>query len=282
MKQSIEFKRNPRSALLTLAFLSFVAHTLSIVDATPPFPAIHRNLRIALAVLALALVGAIQALSTDQLKRTPGKVIYFLLTLPILVTNWLTNSIHLRAGVPWEPYRLHSFIYITLGILVPISPWLNFVMIILFTVEAVTMWFVLRIGTLPNAILTQQPVLTILWVITSCVLLYTRAKDQALTYELSETRAKNEVLKSVARVFLTLRDRANTPLQTLEVSAALLEKKFPETIETSSSIRRSVTRLSEINQIMAEGAAQTHGMQDELLSDDELKRMLKSEERKPA
>ena len=281
MKPSTEFQRNPRLPLMMLAFIGILAHGLSLIDATPPFPIYHRNIRIALLILSVTMIWLTRSLKIEDLKRAPGVIIFFLLSAPYLATNWINNSTHLLAGVPWEPFRLHTFFYIALGVLVPISPVYNLIMIVLFTLQAIAMWFVLDIGSLPNANLTQQPLLMLLWIATSCVLLYTRARDQKLTYELSDARAKNDALKSVARVFLTLRDRANTPLQTLEISSALLEKRFSETSEETASIRRSVKRLSEINQIMAAGAMLdgANGKLDELLSDEELRSMLRLDEK---
>ncbi len=281
MKPSTEFQRNPRLPLMMLALMGVLGHGIALIDATPPFPIYHRNIRIALVIMSVVMIWLTRALKIEDLKRAPGVIIFFLLSAPYLLTNWITNSVHLSAGVPWEPYRLHVFFYVTLGILVPISPFYNFIMIVLFTVQAIAMWFMLDIGSHPNANLSQQPVLMILWIATSCILLYTRARDQKLMYELSDARAKNDALKSVARVFLTLRDRANTPLQTLEISAVLLEKRFPETSEETTSIRRSVKRLSEINQIMAAGATLdgADGKLDELLSDEELRSMLRLDEK---
>src|SRR4051812_32651536 len=67
-------------------------------------------------------------------------------------------------------------------------------------------------------------------VLLGAILLAFRISHDRMARELERTRSRAELLEQVARVFLSIRDRANTPLQTMKIAASLLRTKHPEAV----------------------------------------------------
>jgi hypothetical protein len=76
--------------------------------------------------------------------------------------------------------------------------------------------------------------------------IYTWRKEQRLAHDLAEAR----ISERLSRIVLALRDLANTPLQTLELTSALLAHRgaAPPLIER---MQRALARLRDLNRIMA-------------------------------
>lgn len=74
-----------------------------------------------------------------------------------------------------------------------------------------------------------------------------KASDEL--HVLTEKQSRAEVFEKIAQIFLSLRDYANSPLQSQNIAIALLKKRCPEQNEIIASLEDSVQRLSNINRI---------------------------------
>ena len=96
-------------------------------------------------------------------------------------------------------------------------------------------------------------------------------KHDYVARELAVTQIRAETLEQVARIFLTLRDRSNTPIQTLESAAELLRRQYPEAERLSEVIQRASARLSETSDLLTRLESQVSWSGDELMSDEEIR-----------
>jgi hypothetical protein len=72
--------------------------------------------------------------------------------------------------------------------------------------------------------------------------------------------------EKTARMLLTLRDRANSPLQTLEIGLALLKRQQPESA-ISDALLSALKKLIDLHQIFHAGEAEIDWSQAEALAD---------------
>lgn len=203
-------------------------------------------------------------------------VLYLLIFLPWYPIIWKTQEALANSGKPWAPFigfRLYLF---CLGVLVPGPYWFNILLIVAVWVECIALWFHLDIAHQAHAIMGPEPWATFLYVIVAIGLVLFRARDERLIRRLSLSQARAESLENLARIFLTLRDRANTPLQTLEVSAELLKRQCPDAKELTAVMSGAISRLSATNKLLSQLDQHVAWGDKELMSDEDLLRLLKS------
>jgi hypothetical protein len=71
-----------------------------------------------------------------------------------------------------------------------------------------------------------------------------------LELEVARIQAQNFAIKRLAMIFLSIRDRMNTPLQVIELSVDLLRNTDEPAEPIVDRIDKSVRRLREINSVL--------------------------------
>lgn len=165
---------------------------------------------------------------------------FVIATAPFLVGMWLPQTHDLESGKSLEPMLAHHFLL--LGIAVVAPSWRSgSAMIVVFTAHAIVLAQVLSGGaTSPS--LDREPWFTLVFCVFAVMLLYTRERRRKLAQRLAAAEARAQMHAQVSRVLLALRDRANTPLQTLEVAISMLEQG-DDSRATLSMLRRALDRL---------------------------------------
>lgn len=191
-----------------------------------------------------ALIAAAVAFAMTRGKRawTPlaCDIAFVIATGPFLVGMWLPQTHDLKSNEFLEPMLAHHFLL--LGIAVVAPSWRSgSAMIALFTAHAIALWQVLSgAGTSPS--LDREPWFTLVFAVFAMMLLFTRERRRKLEQRLANAEARAVMLAQVSRMLLALRDRANTPLQTLEVAISMLEQGDSSRV-TISMLRRALDRL---------------------------------------
>jgi hypothetical protein len=85
-------------------------------------------------------------------------------------------------------------------------------------------------------------------------LLLQRASERRLTRRLVQANAEATALDRIARSSLEVRDRMNTPLQTLALSLDLLDERIADNgaRETVGRMRRALVKLTQLSHKLAE------------------------------
>lgn len=246
----------PDSTQRTLALVAAVVAVVNILSlALDPRDARYLLLEeadIAHGVLCL-VVAAIAARPRGPWSLRTADLIFVLIVSPFIIGLWLPQSYDASHGALFDPLLAHRFL--VLGIAVSAPSWRSgTAMIIVMTLHAILLWQYLD-GTPAGGALEREPVFTIFFGLIAGLLLYIREGRRDLEARLVATEARAKALTQVSRVLLALRDRANTPLQTLEVAIALLEDTGGSNDPVLVPMRRALARLTSIQQTLATTAA---------------------------
>lgn len=193
------------------------------------------------ALLALTL-GIITHRSRGRWSPRLYDAIIVLVAVPYLLTVWWPQVAEARAGTLTEPLVTNHFVLLGLAILSPRNLRLAFVMIAVFTLQSVLLWHVLE--TTSGRSLPREPWLTLFFAGISAGLCWSRWRRHDLELRYARVTSRAAALTKINRILLALRDRANTPLQTLEVGMTLMEDRPDEGPRVLALMRRAVAQLS--------------------------------------
>lgn len=196
----------------------------------------------ALLLLGLLLVRR-SRLSTGQLELCFAIAVLSFLPVFVLAEQAMTSS-----GLVWVPMTGHRLVMLALSVLAPASLWLGGGLIAAFALEAVVLWYGLGLASHPGVRSPWEPWVTLIYGGVALAILGYRVRNQTIELKLREARAEAEALERLARLFLAVRDATNTPLQTLELSLALLKRRHPESTPTAETMERAVQRLRSLTQ----------------------------------
>jgi hypothetical protein len=168
--------------------------------------------------------------------------------LPFLPLFALAEHSMASSGLVWVPMTGHRLVMLAIGVLAPTGLWLGGGLIAAFAGEAVVLWYALGLGSHPGVRSPWEPWVTLVYGGVALAMLAYRVRSHTIELKLREARAEAEALERLARLFLAVRDATNTPLQTLELSIALLRKRSPESEATAATMERAVQRLCSLTQ----------------------------------
>jgi hypothetical protein len=171
-----------------------------------------------------------------------------ILLLPIF---WAEEYAMLSTGRPWSPFTGEKLTMLGIAMLIPAELWIGAVGILLCAGEALVFWYAFELDAYPLQVAASEPWITLFHALVALGLLAYRVRQQEQSLEFSRARAETAALERLARVAVAVRDAANTPLQTLEVSTRLLETRHPEARPIADRIARAVDRLRQLTQLLA-------------------------------
>ena len=166
----------------------------------------------------------------------------------IVVALWHDAAMGAVSAAPWVPFQPHKLGALAVALLAPPRIWSGVLSIALFAGSALLQWMML--GPESRARAPAEP-----WAILAfgtfaagiyAYRIYTWRKEQRLADALAEAR----IAERLSRIVLALQDLANTPLQTLELTSAMLARCGAAT-PLIDRMQRALTRLRDLNRIMA-------------------------------
>lgn len=187
--------------------------------------------------------------STSSPRLSGG--VFTAVALPHLVIFAVAEVAMAASGRVWQPLSGHRLLMLGIGLLAPMGPELGLGLIGAFALEAVLLWYGLRLNT--RLQMPWEPWVTLVWGGTACGLLTFRLRTQRIEQRLQMARAETESLERLARLLLAMRDAANTPLQSLEVATSLLRQRSAggENAALLATMERALTRLRTLTQRMS-------------------------------
>ncbi|MES2802033.1 MAG: hypothetical protein V4654_06035 [Bdellovibrionota bacterium] len=176
---------------------------------------------------------------------------FLILFAPFLATTWIGETTGLELGQIRQPFVPFQFLCICIAVLSPGRVVVAAAEIFVSLAVAVTFWFVLK-GQYPLKGITGEPWATLTFGLIALMMLSARAYRKGIIQKLEKTRAEAEAFERAARLFLAVRDRANSPLQVINLCASLIVARNPEETETVERLQRSLIKLKELTDILAE------------------------------
>jgi hypothetical protein len=179
------------------------------------------------------------------------ELVFGLMTAPFLVGLWLPQAYSASDGGHVDPLLASRFLL--LGLAVSAPTWRSgAIALVVFSTHAAILWHVL-VENVSTFALDREPWFTLFFAAIAVMLLYTREHRRDLERRLAAVEARAQTLTQVSQVLLALRDKANTPLQTLELAVSLLERQAQLDKAVTPAMRRALQRLTAIQNTLARG-----------------------------
>ncbi len=176
---------------------------------------------------------------------------FFILSAPYLVTTWMGEAKGIELGQIRQPFVPFQFLCVYIAVLSPGRIVVAVAEIFVSLVVAVAFWFVLK-SQYPLTGIPGEPWATLTFGLIALMMLAARAYRKGIIQKLEKTRAEAEAFERAARLFLAVRDRANSPLQVINLCATLIMARNPAEVETVERLQRSLVKLQELTDILAE------------------------------
>lgn len=148
------------------------------------------------------------------------------------------------------PFVGHKILLLATALIVPFPLWTSYLIM-----AASALIPVIQIFSSPAAIrlgyTEVEPWVTLIYACFAVFVLRYRILAMARDRELAQVTIKRQKLKDLAQIFLTLRDLTNTPLQSIELCAFLLESDEIKAHEAARLIRTSLTQLKELSHLLS-------------------------------
>ena len=174
-------------------------------------------------------------------------VAFLVIALPLLPIYWLSQSRAIAVGMFWQPVIGRKLILLGVALLTPHSRAAAAVILAMFLGECVLLWQHLHLQNDPRLAAVGEPGVTILYSAVIGLLLVQRWRSQKLERQVLQAQTEADALCQLTQISLAVRDQVNTPLQSLELSIALLKKRHPEEQHALERMDRSLRKLVELS-----------------------------------
>jgi hypothetical protein len=168
-------------------------------------------------------------------------------TLPLITYNqfWL-----LQVGRPYAPFLGHKLLMGILGLTLTTRFWLGVVLIVIAAANAVVIWFVLDLGAYDHILESAEPVVVLLYMLVGIVALRLLERRQNASIQLLRDEAAASAMHRRTVMFLALRDRLNSPLQTLVLGAPAAISQVPT--RAGERMQAAIDRLVDLSHELAD------------------------------
>jgi hypothetical protein len=213
-----------------------------------------------------AVVGLVVLVVLVAARRRPklrlGTAAFLINAAAVIASLWLTHPYYAAAPRPWRPFEANKLGALTVALLAP-NRWAGLLAIAGY-VGSAFIQYNLYPGDAHERLSVTEPWATIAYGAFSIGLLAFRLRGLALARAVDRGRAEAVVLQRLARVSVTLRDLANTPLQTLTLSLAVLRTRCAELAPVLDRMERALLRLQALGKTLSRYEAPTWQGSDRL------------------
>jgi len=203
--------------------------------------------------LTSALVGLVVLGGLLAARRRPaapvGTAAFLVNAAAVNFALWMTHPYYAAAPLPFRPFEANKLGAMTVALLAP-NRWAGLLAISGYIGSALVQYG-LSLGDAHQRLSVTEPWATVAWGAFSVALFAYRLRGLALAREMARSRAEAAVLQRLARASLTLRDLANTPLQTLELSLAVLRALDGELTPILARMERALLRLHALGRALS-------------------------------
>jgi hypothetical protein len=188
------------------------------------------------------------------------------LTLALLPYIWVSQAAFANSQKPWIPFYGFQMLAL-LGAMLRYGDGvrLNVFLLGAITIEAAAFWWRFHFGSEPLLAQSGYKWNLLLTGLCAATLLMARYQVERTLRRLMELEARAATAEMTARVFLMVGDRANSPLQTLEIGLALLRRQKDNAI--SDALMGALKKLIDLHEIFEAGKAEIDWSQAEKLAD---------------
>jgi hypothetical protein len=228
-------------AVLCLFGTSFTAIAWTLVAKVPVWPW----------YVAVATSAVTAAAPAGRRSLGPRGTAFAMLacTASILTASAASNWWLAAAGLHFEAFSAFKATALTIALVAPRPRWVGHAVLAACGLVPIALYL-----TYPPAIRAafpvQEPWATLLCAAIALIVLRSRLEAHRLERELARVVAERDANEESERLFTGLRDLTNTPLQTIEIVAALLRGQHIPTAEAAVTLEHALARLRELSKTL--------------------------------
>jgi hypothetical protein len=178
-----------------------------------------------------------------------GNALFLAVIIPVVCVDWVGDVERARKGGCFVPYGPKKLAALTVGALAP-PGLVTGVSAIALLIGSALVHHQLFPAEVRQNMTAGEPWATVLYGGFALALLVYRLRARALREAMAWAEAERLALRRVSRLALSLRDLANTPIQTLELISRLLASEGPRSQVLRARMERSLKRLRRLNAIL--------------------------------
>jgi hypothetical protein len=202
----------------------------------------------------------------DKLSFQTIQITIIALTLAVFPYIWISQAAYANSGNPWIPfYGFQVAALVIAGYRYGNGVRLNAFLLAAITIEAAVFWWCFHLGSEPLLAQSGYIWTVLLTGFCAATLLVARYVYERTLRRLIEVEALAATAEMAARAFLSVRDRANSPLQTLGIGLALLQRQQPESA-ISDALRKAYKKLVDLHETFNSGKAKIDWIEAERLT----------------
>jgi hypothetical protein len=202
---------------------------------------------VATAVLAAGSL-ILLVVTRDRPRRWLGTAVFLVVIAAILAALSWTDGVLAHADPHWYPFDAHKLGALTVALLAPPSLWVGLLAIAGFTVMPLVELHAWEPEV--RARLSAAPWATVAYGAFACAVYALQMRRYALLRRAARAEAEAAALERFARMVLAVRDLANTPLQTVELTAALLRRRGEPDAKLLDRVLRACDRLVAVGRVL--------------------------------
>jgi hypothetical protein len=227
-------------------------------------------------VQAIGMLVSGVSLGILQARRPPysrprSNAIFLAILVPTVFMVWMIDDARSVLSARWVPYEPNKLSALTLAMIAPPGWATGITGILMFVGSAVVHQLVFSEAARAHQA-AGEPFGVIAYGVFAVVLLGFRQRGHIMREELARARSEKLALERVARVAITLRDLANSPVQTLELVRQELIVDAPHLRVLEGRMKRALQQLRKLNDVLMRYQdavpwdAQGHAFEDELFA----------------
>jgi len=167
-----------------------------------------------------------------------------------LAQIWITNDLAMRAGLLFRPFEGYKLLSLGLALLAPSSLWVGVVPIVVTAILPLVQIY-LWPPSFRDSVPQPEPWVTVFYCFVAMILLFHRRQQLAARVAVARLQTKATYVEQFMHKFQAVRDLANSPLQAIEATLALLRRKHPESQAQILRIDRQMDRLRKLTTVLS-------------------------------
>jgi hypothetical protein len=236
-----------RSSVLTVSLVSTVELIafFAFLSKAPPLAGPDLGFLAALLIVLCALWA---------FRKRPGPEVshaaLFLTTALVLAQVSFNHQYYFRMGVVFEPFAGEKLYALALGIIAPPVFWSGFAAILLTGLVPIVQFLMLH-PQVREKLPLQEPWMTWIYIVVALVLYEFRRRSQAkLQQRTAQAEERAILLQEFVKLVIDAQHLANTPLQTIENTVAVLQARLPEEREMMAPMERALEQIQKIMRLL--------------------------------
>jgi hypothetical protein len=169
-------------------------------------------------------------------------ILLFATSLPLICSNQL---LLMRLQRPYTPFLGHKVAMVALGITAASRFGLSLALILVTAIAALALYVGLDLAAHKDVTPIVEPWVTMVFLLIALLSLWMREQRRVASLRLLRAETQATALHRRARMVLALRDRINSPLQILVVSAGRTDSQLPA--ESRKRIQDAVSQLTRLS-----------------------------------